>query len=118
MSATKAAAPYYYVPGPSRWPVLTGMSLLVTMIGASAWVNDIAWGMAVNLIGIAATVDKANQDAWFRNVEEGKFDATFRWTNGGATPYDIYQTVMDGKVMKKIGRLNPRPRLRSTRRGT
>ena len=27
-------------------------------------------------IGIAATVEKANQDAWFKNVEEGKFDAT------------------------------------------
>ena len=54
-------------------------------------------------IGIAATVDKANQDAWFKNVEEGNFDATFRWTNGGATPYDIYQTIMDGALLKPIG---------------
>ena len=56
MSATKAAAPYYYVPGPSRWPVMAGMSLLATMIGASAWVNSLPWGMPLNLIGIAATV--------------------------------------------------------------
>jgi len=26
-----------------------------------------------------------------------------RWTNGGATPYDIYQTVMDGDLLKPIG---------------
>ncbi len=58
-------------------------------------------------IGITATVDKANQDAWFKNVEEGKFDATFRWTNGGATPYDIYQTVMDGAFLKPIGTAQP-----------
>ncbi|MFI5491604.1 ABC transporter substrate-binding protein [Actinoplanes sp. NPDC051859] len=58
-------------------------------------------------IGIAATVDKANQDAWFRNVEEGKFGATVRWTNGGSTPYDIYQTVMDGKLLKPIGTAAP-----------
>ena len=58
-------------------------------------------------IGIDATVDKANQDAWFRNVEEGKFDATFRWTNGGSTPYDIYQTIMDGKLLKPVGTASP-----------
>jgi peptide/nickel transport system substrate-binding protein len=58
-------------------------------------------------IGIAATVEKANQDAWFKNVEEGNFDATFRWTNGGATPYDIYQTVMDGTLLKPIGKASP-----------
>jgi peptide/nickel transport system substrate-binding protein len=58
-------------------------------------------------IGIAATVEKANQDAWFKNVEEGKFDATFRWTNGGSTPYDIYQTVMDGSLLQPIGKPSP-----------
>jgi peptide/nickel transport system substrate-binding protein len=58
-------------------------------------------------IGIAATVEKANQDAWFKNVEEGKFDATFRWTNGGSTPFDIYQTVMDGSLLQPIGKASP-----------
>jgi peptide/nickel transport system substrate-binding protein len=58
-------------------------------------------------IGIAATVDKANQDAWFKNVEEGNFEGAFRWTNGGSTPYDIYQTVMDGTLLKPIGQASP-----------
>lgn len=58
-------------------------------------------------IGIAATVEKANQDAWFKNVEEGNFDAIFRWTNGGATPYDLYQTIMDGTLIKPIGTASP-----------
>jgi len=58
-------------------------------------------------IGIAATVDKANQDAWFKNVEAGQFDAGFRWTEGGSTPYDIYRTVMDGDLLKPVGTASP-----------
>ncbi|MDR7328212.1 MULTISPECIES: ABC transporter substrate-binding protein [Catenuloplanes] len=54
-------------------------------------------------IGIEATLDKATQDAWQKSIEEGTFEASFRWTNGGATPYDMYQTIMDGKLLKPIG---------------
>ena len=54
-------------------------------------------------IGIAATVEKPNQDVWDKNVQTGAFEASMRWTNGGATPYDIYQTVMDGDLLKPIG---------------
>ena len=54
-------------------------------------------------IGIQATVEKPNQDTWDANVQKGDFDASMRWTNGGATPYDIYQTVMDGALLKPIG---------------
>jgi peptide/nickel transport system substrate-binding protein len=55
-------------------------------------------------IGIAAKVDKANQDAWFKNVDEGRFDGIFHWSNSGATPYDMYQSMMDGKIYKPIGK--------------
>ena len=89
----------------------SGKPVKLTLTDPSGW-SDYQTSLEIvkdNLaqIGIAATVDKANQDAWFRNVEEGKFDATFRWTNGGATPYDIYQTIMDGKLLKPIGTAAP-----------
>ena len=58
-------------------------------------------------IGVQATVDKANQDSWTKNMETGNFDAAFRWTNGGATPYDLYQTIMDGDLLKPIGTHSP-----------
>jgi peptide/nickel transport system substrate-binding protein len=54
-------------------------------------------------IGIAATVEKPNQDVWDANIQKGNFEASVRWTNGGATPWDIYQTVMDGALLKPIG---------------
>ncbi|MEV4280964.1 ABC transporter substrate-binding protein [Actinoplanes xinjiangensis] len=54
-------------------------------------------------IGIAAEVEKPNQNVWDTNVQKGDFGATMRWTNGGSTPFDIYQTVMDGDLLKPIG---------------
>ncbi|MEV8506201.1 ABC transporter substrate-binding protein [Actinoplanes sp. NPDC051475] len=89
----------------------SGKPVKITLTDPSGW-SDYQTSLEIvksNLaeIGIAATVDKANQDAWFRNVEEGNFDATFRWTNGGSTPWDIYQTVMDGKLLKPVGTASP-----------
>lgn len=89
----------------------SGKPVTLTLTDPAGW-SDYQTSLEIvkdNLsqIGISATVDKANQDAWFRNVEEGRFDATFRWTNGGATPYDIYQTVMDGRLLKPIGKASP-----------
>ncbi|QGN48589.1 ABC transporter substrate-binding protein [Micromonospora sp. WMMD558] len=89
----------------------TGKAVTLTLTDPAGW-SDYQTSLEIvkdNLskIGIAATIDKANQDAWFRNVEQGNFDATFRWTEGGATPYDIYRTVMDGRVLKPIGTASP-----------
>jgi peptide/nickel transport system substrate-binding protein len=57
----------------------------------------------VAAIGINAKIDKANEDAWTKNVDTGQFDAVMHWTNNGATPYDIYQTIMDGSLYKPVG---------------
>ncbi|MBY0240156.1 MAG: cytochrome c oxidase subunit 3 [Burkholderiaceae bacterium] len=95
MSSHKAA-PYYFVPGPSRWPMLGGISLLITMIGASAWVNDASWGSTVNFIGIACTL--AVLYFWFGDAikeSEGglyskRIDASYRWSMG----WFIFSEVM------------------------
>ena len=88
-----------------------GNPVTITLTDPSGW-SDYQTSLEIvkdNLskIGITATVDKANQDAWFKAVEEGNFEATFRWTEGGATPYDIYRTVMDGTQLKPIGTASP-----------
>jgi len=54
-------------------------------------------------IGINAKVDKANQDAWTTGIDAGQFEASMHWTNHGATPYDIYQSMMDGALYKPVG---------------
>jgi peptide/nickel transport system substrate-binding protein len=89
----------------------TGQAVTLKLTDPAGW-SDYQTSLEIvkdNLskIGIAATVDKANQDAWFKAVEEGNFEATFRWTEGGATPWDIYRTIMDGSVLKPIGTASP-----------
>ena len=89
----------------------TGKPVTLTLTDPAGW-SDYQTSLEIvkdNLaqIGITAQIDKANQDAWFSNVEQGNFDATFRWTNAGATPYDIYQTIMDGSLLKPIGTASP-----------
>jgi len=86
MSSSNAKAPYYFVPGPSQWPVLAGFSLLLTMFGASAWVNGLGWGPYANGVGIFLTLVVLYN--WFGDAisesEGGKYseriDASFRWS--------------------------------------
>jgi cytochrome c oxidase subunit 3 len=86
MSSPHAAAPYYFVPGPSKWPLLAGISLLATMIGASGWVNGASWGPALNIAGILSTLTILY--FWFGDAigesESGKYNAridlSFRWS--------------------------------------
>ena len=86
MSSPHAAAPYYFVPGPSKWPLFAGMSLLVTMIGASGWVNGASWGPMLNIAGILATLLVLY--FWFGDAigesESGqygsKIDLSYRWS--------------------------------------
>ena len=86
MSSPSSAVPYYFVPGPSKWPLFAGMSMLATMAGATAWVNDISWGPAVNVAGILAMLVVLY--FWFGNAiaesEGGQYgariDNSFRWS--------------------------------------
>ena len=86
MSSPHAAAPYYFVPGPSKWPLFAGISLLVTMIGASGWVNGASWGPFLNIGGILAVLTVLY--FWFGDAigesEAGQYnhriDLSFRWS--------------------------------------
>jgi len=86
MSSGHAKAPYYFVPSPSQWPVCAGATLLLTMIGAAAWVNDVPWGMYVNLGGIFLTLIVLYN--WFgaaiKESESGQYnervDISYRWS--------------------------------------
>ena len=84
-----------------------GKAVSFTLSDPSGW-SDYQTDLAIisdNLkqIGITAKVDKADEAAWTKNVDTGNFDAVLHWTNGGATPYDLYQNIMDDSQMKAVG---------------
>lgn len=86
----------------------SGKPVTITLTDPAGW-SDYITDLEIikdnlSTIGIKATVDKANQDAWTKNIDTGNFDAAMHWTNGGATPYDIYQNIMDGKILKPVGK--------------
>jgi peptide/nickel transport system substrate-binding protein len=54
-------------------------------------------------IGIDATVEKMNEDAWTKSVDTGDFEGILHWTEDGTTPYDLYKSAMDGALYKPTG---------------
>jgi peptide/nickel transport system substrate-binding protein len=85
----------------------TGQPVKLTLSNPAGW-SDYITTLEIlkdnfSELGIAATVDKANQDTWTTNVDTGQFEAVMHWTNNGATPYDLYQSIMDGAQYKPVG---------------
>jgi cytochrome c oxidase subunit 3 len=78
--------PYYFVPAPSHFPVLTATGLLFVIFGAGQWVNGAGWGAWVTLFGLAMWAFV--MQGWFRQAiseSEGglysdRIDVSFRWS--------------------------------------
>ncbi|WP_199441954.1 ABC transporter substrate-binding protein [Umezawaea beigongshangensis] len=58
---------------------------------------------SVKQLGITAEVRTQTVEQWTTDFTSGEFDASMRWTNTGATPYEIYSNVMDGSQNKPVG---------------
>ena len=85
-STAHAATPYYYVPNPSRHPVMASIGLLFVVLGASQWINGHDWGKWSLAFGMLWWLGTLFQ--WFRESiaeSEGglyghKIDLSFRWS--------------------------------------
>jgi peptide/nickel transport system substrate-binding protein len=85
----------------------TGKPVKITLSDPAGW-SDYITTLEIlkdnfSDLGIDATVDKANEDNWTSNVDAGQFEAVMHWTNNGATPYDLYESMMDGALYKPVG---------------
>ena len=86
MNAQRGDAPNYFVPGPSKWPLMMGIAMFVLAVGAIAWINDARWGGVVNLLGLIGVLFVLYR--WFGDAiveSEGglynrRIDASFRWS--------------------------------------
>ncbi len=43
-SAAHTGTPYYFVPAPSAYPVMTSIGLFFVILGAAQWINGAGWG--------------------------------------------------------------------------
>ncbi len=79
-------APYYFVPGPSRHPVMASISLFFVILGAGQWINGHGWGawsLLFGLVFLAFVLTNWFGDA-IRESEGGlysdRIDTSFRWS--------------------------------------
>ncbi len=61
-----APAGAYYVPHGTRWPILGSFGLFFTVGGAALWLNEVAAGKFVMVLGIATILSM--MFGWFRTV--------------------------------------------------
>jgi peptide/nickel transport system substrate-binding protein len=85
----------------------SGKAVTLTITDPAGW-SDYQTDLSIIVdnfksIGIATTIDKADQNAWFTAIASGNFQAALHWSNGGATPYSMYQNIMDGADLVPIG---------------
>jgi cytochrome c oxidase subunit III len=85
-AATHGGTPYYFVPGPSRHPVMAAIGLFFFILGAGQWVNGAGWGAYSLALGLVWWLVVLFQ--WFKDAvaeSEGglyghKIDLSYRWS--------------------------------------
>jgi cytochrome c oxidase subunit 3 len=85
-SGAAPSTPYYFVPSPSRHPVLVATAMLLIIFGAGQWVNGASWGKYFVFGGLALWAVIMFQ--WFSQAigeSEGglysdRIDTSFRWS--------------------------------------
>jgi len=88
MSASQGAVKTYYLPEPSRWPIIGASSLLLSAAGAATWINRGAAGPYILAAGMALLFYMLF--GWFgtviRESEAGLYnkqvDVSYRWAMG------------------------------------
>ena len=85
-ASSSNAAPYYYVPAPSRHPVMMSFGLLLVIFGAGQWINGSNWAAYFVLAGLVWVAVVLSQ--WFSQAigeSEGglygnRIDISYRWS--------------------------------------
>ena len=82
----QGSVPYYFVPEPSRFPVLVATGLFFVFFGAGQWINGQSWGEYAMVAGLLIWAFVVQ--GWFRQAiseSEGglysqRIDVSYRWS--------------------------------------
>ncbi len=85
-STAHGQTPYYFVPAPSRHPVMAALGMFMLIVGAAMWMNSAVWGPYLFFFGLAWWLFILYQ--WFGesiresedNLYSRKIDLSFRWS--------------------------------------
>jgi cytochrome c oxidase subunit III len=85
-NAHSGSTPYYFVPAPSRYPVLVATGMFFVILGAGQWINGHGWGAYSLLLGLVIWLSVMFQ--WFSTAiaeDRGglysqRVDVSFRWS--------------------------------------
>ena len=85
-ASSQTSAPYYFVPAPSKWPVLGATALLLFGVSMAGWVNDAAWGpylfacfgalLIYTLFGWFAQAARESEGGLYNQ----RVDTSYRWS--------------------------------------
>jgi cytochrome c oxidase subunit 3 len=85
-NAHSGSTPYYFVPAPSRYPVLVATGMFFVILGAGQWINGHGWGAYSLLLGLVIWLSVMYQ--WFSTaiaedrsgLYSHRVDVSFRWS--------------------------------------
>ena len=79
-----------------------GKTVSITITNPSAFTDyaqvDSLVAQQLKAAGIDATFQGQSTDAWFADVASGNFQLTSHWSNGGITPYNMYDGWLDSAL--------------------
>jgi cytochrome c oxidase subunit 3 len=85
-NAHSGSTPYYFVPAPSRYPVLVATGMFFVILGAGQWINGHGWGAYSLLLGLVIWLSVLFR--WFSTaisedmsgLYSQRVDVSFRWS--------------------------------------
>jgi peptide/nickel transport system substrate-binding protein len=79
-----------------------GKAVSLTIVDPSAFTDyaavDSIVAQELRAAGIDATFQGLSTNAWFSDVADGSFQLTSHWSNGGITPYNMYDGWLDSSL--------------------
>jgi peptide/nickel transport system substrate-binding protein len=84
-----------------------GEAVTVTLTNPNGW-SDFVSGLemiaeTLRSLGVDAKVETPEANLWTESLQLGDFQGSLRWTDPGATPWTMYQTIMDRDLLTPLG---------------
>ncbi len=91
-----------YTKGSNGFYQLNGKTVSLTIVDPAAYTDyaqdDAIVAGELRAAGIDATFNGLSVNAWNADVADGDFQLTMHWSNGGLTPYNMYDGWLDSSL--------------------